>query len=198
MSAGGALAAIIGVRFPGLVSAVAVHSGIACGAASSAVAALAVMQRGPDQDVEQIASAVRAQRRRVTLRVPLLAVHGSADQHRGATQRDGAGAAIPAPQRSPGGERDTDPTRCRPPIPNAAIELAGGRTEVVSEWRRDGSSRRASYRDRGPRSCVERRRSRAGVQRRGAAGCHSAGRRFLRRCIILTARKEENRWPFPE
>jgi poly(hydroxyalkanoate) depolymerase family esterase len=43
MSAGGALAAVLGVHFPGLVAAVAVHSGLACGAASSALKALAVM-----------------------------------------------------------------------------------------------------------------------------------------------------------
>ena len=47
MSAGGALAAVIGVRYPGLVAAVAVHSGMACGAAKSPLSAIAVMQARP-------------------------------------------------------------------------------------------------------------------------------------------------------
>ena len=79
MSAGGALAAIIGVRFPNLVSAIAVHSGLACGAARGAATALSVMQRGPDQDVEGIAGEVRAQAQPRDLRVPILAIHGDGD-----------------------------------------------------------------------------------------------------------------------
>ena len=66
MSAGGALAAIMGVRYPRLVSAVAVHSGLACGAATSAMTAISVMQRGPDQDVAQIGADARAQANRAT------------------------------------------------------------------------------------------------------------------------------------
>ena len=79
MSAGGALAAVIGVRFRGLVSAVAVHSGFACGAATSALSAIAVMQRGPEQDVARSATAARAAAPPRALRMPLLAVHGGSD-----------------------------------------------------------------------------------------------------------------------
>lgn len=76
MSAGGGLAAILGVRYPELVRAVATHSGIACGAARSAYTALPVMKRGPETDVAAIATAARGSR---DVRVPLLAVHGAVD-----------------------------------------------------------------------------------------------------------------------
>ena len=78
MSAGGALAAAIGVRFPNLVAAIAVHSGLACGAAHSVHSALSVMKRGPDQDVEAIAANARAAASR-DVRVPLLVIHGGND-----------------------------------------------------------------------------------------------------------------------
>src|SRR5215470_11678736 len=59
MSAGGALAAVLGLRDAGVVRAVAVHSGIACGAAASPFTAIGVLQRGPETDVEAIAAAAR-------------------------------------------------------------------------------------------------------------------------------------------
>ena len=81
LSAGGALAAILGLRYPRLVGGVFVHSGLACGAASAAVAALAVMQKGPDTDVAAIAQGARlAQRRDPPLPVALLAMHGERDE----------------------------------------------------------------------------------------------------------------------
>ena len=79
MSAGGALAAVMGVRHPGLVRGVVVHSGVACGAAVSPLTALGVMQRGPEQDVEAPATAVRAATPPAMLPVPLLAIHGDRD-----------------------------------------------------------------------------------------------------------------------
>ncbi|MEO6929324.1 MAG: PHB depolymerase family esterase, partial [Casimicrobiaceae bacterium] len=75
MSAGGALAAILGVRYPQLFRGVAVHSGIACGAARSAFTATSVMARGPEVDVAAIGTAAHDPRRRVAL----LAIHGLAD-----------------------------------------------------------------------------------------------------------------------
>jgi poly(hydroxyalkanoate) depolymerase family esterase len=76
MSAGGGLAAVIGLRAPDLVRAVVVHSGIACGAASTGLTALGVMQRGPETDVEAIGTEAR---RHASSRVALLAIHGEAD-----------------------------------------------------------------------------------------------------------------------
>lgn len=138
MSAGGALAAIIGVRYPGLVSAVAVHSGLACGAAKSQLTALAVMNRGPDQDVEQIAVAARADAAPHSVRVPLLAVHGDDDP---IVARVNAVALVRQylrlndhPSLATAGD-----TRA---LPEADAEhtrsLPDGHIEVVREWRRDG------------------------------------------------------------
>jgi len=139
MSAGGAFAAVMGVRYPGLVRAVAVHSGIACGAAKSPVTALAVMQAGPEQDVAKIADDARTAAPGQMLRVPLLAVHGQAD-------------AVVAPRntvalvrqylhlngwaRTTGGE----PTASDLPTADAETRttLASGRIETVREWRSDG------------------------------------------------------------
>jgi poly(hydroxyalkanoate) depolymerase family esterase len=78
ISAGGALAATLGVRHPEIVRAIAVHSGLACGAASSAFNAIGVMQRGPDTDVEAIAARARSDAEG-SLSVPLLAIHGTMD-----------------------------------------------------------------------------------------------------------------------
>lgn len=76
MSAGGALAAVVGLRDPDLVRAIVVHSGIACGAAASAFTAIGVMQRGPETDVEAIAARARGDGKP---RVALLAIHGETD-----------------------------------------------------------------------------------------------------------------------
>jgi poly(hydroxyalkanoate) depolymerase family esterase len=79
MSAGGALAAVLGIRHADIVRAAIVHSGLACGAAASPMTALGVMKRGPDTDVERIAIDARRNARVDALRVPLLAIHGDDD-----------------------------------------------------------------------------------------------------------------------
>jgi poly(3-hydroxybutyrate) depolymerase len=80
MSAGGALAAVLGLRYPRLVRGVFVHSGLACGVASSAATALSVMRNGPDTDVARIGDAARnAQRHNPPLPVALLVIHGDRD-----------------------------------------------------------------------------------------------------------------------
>jgi poly(hydroxyalkanoate) depolymerase family esterase len=79
LSAGAALAAVLGVRYPRLVRGVLSHSGLACGAASNVAAALSVMRRGPDNDVARIADESRTTARDAALRVPLLVIQGDRD-----------------------------------------------------------------------------------------------------------------------
>ncbi|HTL75682.1 MAG TPA: PHB depolymerase family esterase [Casimicrobiaceae bacterium] len=80
LSAGGALAAVLGLRHPRVVRGVFVHSGIACGAAASAGTALSVMQQGPDNDVVRVAAeALALAGSREPPNVPLLVVQGDRD-----------------------------------------------------------------------------------------------------------------------
>ena len=79
MSAGGGLAAVLGVRRPELIAGVFIHSGVACGAASSALAALNVLKRGADTDIAALAREARRQASPRSLPVPLLAVQGADD-----------------------------------------------------------------------------------------------------------------------
>ena len=78
LSAGAALAAVLGLRYPRLVRGVVAHSGLACGAASSPASALVVMRNGPDNDVTRIAEDARAVARQEA-HVPLLVIQGSVD-----------------------------------------------------------------------------------------------------------------------
>lgn len=139
MSAGGALVAILGVRYPHLVTAVAVHSGIAAGAARSGMTALSVMKDGPDQDVERFAEEARAQAAPLDLRVPLLAIHGARD---GIVAPVNAVALVRQYLRLNGHAAITGETRGTgtPPAPDReqTSPLADGRTEVVRDWYRDG------------------------------------------------------------
>jgi len=80
LSAGGALAAVLGLRHPRLVRGILVHSGLACGAASSPASALSVMRRGPDNDVARVGDTARgAGRIDAARQVALLVVHGDRD-----------------------------------------------------------------------------------------------------------------------
>lgn len=79
MSSGGGLATVLGIRKPELVAGVFVHSGIACGAASSPLSAFSVLKAGADNDVTRVARATRLAAKPETLPVPLLVVHGGAD-----------------------------------------------------------------------------------------------------------------------
>jgi len=78
ISAGAALAAVLGISHPRQVRAVVTHSGVACGAANSPMSAGEVMLRGPNADVEAIAVQART-KARGSLPVPLLAIHGEND-----------------------------------------------------------------------------------------------------------------------
>src|SRR5882672_6433899 len=79
LSAGAALAAVLGLRYPRLVRGVLAHSGLACGAASTPAAAIAVMQHGPDNDVAVIADNARLAKRDASQPVALLVIQGDRD-----------------------------------------------------------------------------------------------------------------------
>jgi poly(hydroxyalkanoate) depolymerase family esterase len=79
MSSGACLAAVLGLRFAKLFAAVGVHSGVACGAASSPAAALKILADGADTDIAAIAHEAREHTSPGTLPLPICVVHGERD-----------------------------------------------------------------------------------------------------------------------
>jgi poly(hydroxyalkanoate) depolymerase family esterase len=79
MSAGGCLAAVLGLRHPKLFAGVFVHSGVACGAASAPLTAMRVLTYGADTNYEKIGANARADVPRRALPVALLAIGGADD-----------------------------------------------------------------------------------------------------------------------
>ncbi len=75
MSAGGAMAVILGQEYPDLYAAVGVHSGVPSGVASDLLSALNAMTSGPAMDVVAPASATKRNRRAV----PTIVFHGDQD-----------------------------------------------------------------------------------------------------------------------
>jgi poly(hydroxyalkanoate) depolymerase family esterase len=135
MSAGGALAAALGVQRPDLFAGIFVHSGIACGAASGPLAALDVLLHGADAPCERLAAAARQRARGVV--PPLVAIQGGDDE---------VVAAINATQlvrqylvlhgRL---EPDAAPSAVLPPPDASAAErLADGRVVTTSDYRAGG------------------------------------------------------------
>jgi poly(hydroxyalkanoate) depolymerase family esterase len=78
LSAGGAMAAILGACYPDLFTGVAVHSGLAYGAASNVSGALEVMARGGGNADAQGRAAHAAMGEHARA-VPSIVIHGSAD-----------------------------------------------------------------------------------------------------------------------
>jgi poly(hydroxyalkanoate) depolymerase family esterase len=166
-----------GVRFPASRAAVAVHSGIACGAARSAMTAITVLKRGPEQDVEAIASEARDASLPHEIRVPLLAIHGDRDDvvppmHAKALVRQYLALNGDEPSRAPMSRRGS-----RTPTAASRTSPTGGGTAASSRaWSRSRASARMVRRRREPR-----------LQRRRRARCDRAARRVLRRCFILSS-----------
>ena len=78
MSAGGAMAAILGATYPDLFAAVAVHSGLAYGSATGVGAAFSAMARGAGDPVAR-GRAAHAAMGDLARPVPSIVVHGTAD-----------------------------------------------------------------------------------------------------------------------
>jgi poly(hydroxyalkanoate) depolymerase family esterase len=134
LSSGGALAAAVGLRRPDLVAGVFVHSGVACGAASSPMAALRVLKSGADTDIVRVARDARAGAKPEDLPVPLLVVQGLADdvvapvnavqlvrQYLALNDHPAAASGLAA---------------ALPPADGSDVETTpAGRTITTSEWR---------------------------------------------------------------
>ena len=73
LSAGGAMAAILGQAYPDLFASVGVHSGLPCGVATDVTGALALMRDGQGMPAVRQATPVRAPA------VPTIAFHGTRD-----------------------------------------------------------------------------------------------------------------------
>jgi poly(hydroxyalkanoate) depolymerase family esterase len=135
ISAGGALAAVLGLRDAGLVRAAVIHSGIACGAAASAFTAIGVMQRGPETDVEAIGAEARGSD---PTRVPLLAIHGESDN---VVAQANATALVRQYLRFDGHPAVPTPMRSETSLPAAdaeAHEMQHGRMTTTREWWHSG------------------------------------------------------------
>jgi poly(hydroxyalkanoate) depolymerase family esterase len=137
MSAGGALAAVVGIRHAGSVRGVIVHSGLACGAASSPMTALGVMKRGPDADVERIAFDARRDAADGALPIPLLVIHGDLDD---VVAPRNAIALVRQYLRMNGHPAIDSPIASQSSLPAADAQsraLIDGRTMTTHDWRID-------------------------------------------------------------
>ena len=70
LSAGGAMAAVLGVTYPEVFAAIGVHSGLPCGAAKDVISAFRVMKRGASQGISD----------RAAQSVPTIVFHGDRDR----------------------------------------------------------------------------------------------------------------------
>jgi poly(hydroxyalkanoate) depolymerase family esterase len=136
LSSGGALASVLGIRKPAAIAGVIAHSGIACGAASTPLAALGVLKHGADTDVIEIARHARANSDPESLPVPLLVIQGGADDvvdPVNAVQLVRQYLALNGHPAANAGKRDE-----LPPPDSSAVAQEASRTVTTSEWRIDG------------------------------------------------------------
>jgi poly(3-hydroxybutyrate) depolymerase len=139
LSAGGAIAAVLGLRFPRLVRGVVAHSGLACGAASTPAAALAVMQHGPDNDVALVADKARLVKRDISQPVPLLVIQGERDDVVGAANGIALVEQYLRFNAHPAGISGYAPAAPLPASDSYARESTRGRRAMrTNDWRQDG------------------------------------------------------------
>ena len=123
-------------RKPELIAGVFVHSGIACGAASSPLAALDVLKNGADTDVAQIAREARAGSNAAN-RFPCRcwSIQGGADDVGCADQCRAARPAVPRAQRPSRGAMPAPHVELPAARSSRASRRADARTVTTSEWR---------------------------------------------------------------
>ncbi|MDQ6917021.1 MAG: PHB depolymerase family esterase [Pseudomonadota bacterium] len=137
MSAGGCVAAVLGLRQPQLFAGVFVHSGVACGAASAPLKAMSVLAHGADTDYESIGADARAAAPRGALPVTLLAIAGADDHAVAEINTRQLVAQFLAFNGKPVPHSAT-PDILPPADHEMATTLAGGRIMTVSNYRVDG------------------------------------------------------------
>jgi len=115
LSAGGAMAAIMGAAYPDLFAGVGVHSGLAAGAAKDLSSALAAMKRAPAHAL--------------TSTVPTIVFHGDAD----ATVHCGNGARVAAAHSQPSAVETQQVQQGGRNCTRALHRLPGGRV-IAEHW----------------------------------------------------------------
>jgi poly(hydroxyalkanoate) depolymerase family esterase len=115
LSAGGAMAAVMGAAYPDLYAAVGIHSGLAYGSAIDMTSAFAAM-RGPSSPIAATRKEARSRYRRAEKCVRTIVFHGASD-------------------------RKVHPINAEAIVADARAGLAG----TVNETRHDGSARGRSY-----------------------------------------------------
>lgn len=136
ISSGGGLAAVLGVRRPGLVAGVFVHSGIACGAARSPFTAMGVLKDGADRDVVKIGETARYAVGPGALPVALLVVQGARDE--AVAPVNGAQLVRQYLSLNDHPAAHLGGAALLPPPDATTVHTAGERSWTVSEWRLDG------------------------------------------------------------
>jgi poly(hydroxyalkanoate) depolymerase family esterase len=133
-SAGGCLAAVLGLRHPELFAGVFVHSGAACGAASGAMDAVNVMKKGgADAAYEEVAQRARAAAPRWALPLPLIVVHGARDSV--VAEINGVQLARQFLVLNGKALGDGAPSELPHPDSHATVKLPGGREVTTSDYR---------------------------------------------------------------
>jgi poly(hydroxyalkanoate) depolymerase family esterase len=132
-SAGGCLAAVLGLRHPEHFAGVFVHSGAACGAASGPMDAIKVMKNGATTVYEDVAQRAREAAPRWALPLPLLVVHGTRDSV--VAEINGMQLARQYLVLNGKALGKGSPTRLPEADHQATVTLPGGRKVTTSDYR---------------------------------------------------------------
>jgi poly(hydroxyalkanoate) depolymerase family esterase len=139
ISSGGILTATLALTHPDIVKAAVVHSGGACGAASSALTAMKAMEEGTTADVLRIADGARKAAGREGVLVPLLAIHGEDDQTVASANANALVRQFLRFNDHPAVRDASGPVTELPPADETRRETSDpARTITTYDWRREG------------------------------------------------------------